>query len=110
MGTNCEPSALSKIGITKDAHQAYKNLKAHFEGKTVTDLGVLLASIVKLSYDDRSTIEHYIEEFEWKLDFMKATLSTGEFSKKGLLQHLVSEDDDAKSEFILMYQCHIYIQ
>lgn len=59
MKKNCEPAVSSKIGITKDAHQAYKNLKAHYEGKTVTDLGVLLASIVKLEYDDRS---HTIEE------------------------------------------------
>ena len=43
MCTTCEPGALSKIGITKDAAQAYKNLKAHYEGKTVTDLGVFLA-------------------------------------------------------------------
>jgi len=40
-------TALSKVGITKDAAQAYKNLKAHYKGKTVTDLGVLLASVGK---------------------------------------------------------------
>lgn len=64
MRKNCEQSALSKMGITKDAHQAYKNLKAHYECKMVTDLGVLLASIVNLSYDNRlHTIEDHIEEF-----------------------------------------------
>ena len=64
---NCETFISAKIRITKDAHQAYKNLKANYEGKTVTNLEVLLASITKLTYDDRSsTIEDNIAEFEKK--------------------------------------------
>lgn len=38
MQRNWEPAVSSKIGITKDAHQSYKNLKEDCEGKIVTDL------------------------------------------------------------------------
>jgi len=101
MRKNCEPGALSTISITKDAAQAYKNLKAQYEGKTVTDLGVLLA---KYSQARNHTIEEHIEEFEKEWDLLKATLSTREFTKKALEAALraISEDDDAKSEFLLM--------
>lgn len=105
MKKNCEISISAKIGITKDAHQAYKNLKANYEGKPVTDLGVLLASITKLTYDDRSsTIEEHIAEFERKWDFTAATLSTGEFTKKKFGNELkeIIEDDEAKAEFLLL--------
>ena len=105
MKKNCEISISANIGITKDAHQAYKNLKANYEGKTVTDLGVLLASITKLTYDDRSsTIEEHIAEFEKKWDFTAATLSTGEFTKKKFGNALkeIIEDDEAKAEFLLL--------
>ena len=105
MKENCEPAVSSKIGITKDAYQAYKNLKSHYEGKTVTDLGVLFASVVKLEYDDRShTIEEHIEEFERKWDFMRATLSTGEFTNKvfGTSLKAISENDETKAEFLLL--------
>jgi len=99
-------SAISaKIRITKDAHQAYKNLKPDYKGKTVTDLVVLLASFVKLVYDDRSsTIEEHIAGFEKKWDFTGATLPTGEFTKKNFGKALreIIEDDEAKAEFLLL--------
>ena len=105
MKKNCEVSISAKIGINKDAHQAYKNLKAKYEGTTVTDLGVLLASITQLTYDDRSTtIEEHIAEFEKKWDFTAPTLSTGEFTKMkfGNAWKEIIEDDEANAEFLLL--------
>lgn len=44
------------------------------------------------------------EEFERKWDFMRATLSTGEFGKKvfGTSLKAISEDDETKAEFLLL--------
>jgi hypothetical protein len=67
MKKNCEPNILPKIGITKDAQQAYKNLREYYEGKIVTDLRSILASVVKSTNDDRlKTINEHIENFERK--------------------------------------------
>ena len=80
MRSHCELKELSKIRITEDAAQTYKNLKARYEGKTVTGLRVLLSSITKHEYDDRTqTVEEHIEN-TW--DFMRTVLLTGECSKQ----------------------------
>ena len=105
MRKSCEPGVLSKIGATKAAVQAFKNLKANYERKAVTDLGILLARITRLVYDDgEANIESHIAEFEKRWDFMRSTLSTGTFAKKnfGKALKMISEDDDAKAEFLLL--------
>ena len=64
MKRNCEPEVVDIIGQSRNANDAYKELRAKYEGKTVTDLGAILANVVRLMYDDRnSTIEEHVTEF-----------------------------------------------
>ena len=106
MKRNCEPEAVDLIGLARSAHEAYKELKAKYEGKTVTDLGAIIANIMRLVFDDRKgTIEEHVGEFEKRWRFMRATLSAGftdktkEFSEA--LQKL-AWSDQAKAKFLLI--------
>lgn len=46
MKRNCEPDVLDTIGLTRSTHEAYNELKAKYEGKTITDLGAVLANVI----------------------------------------------------------------
>jgi len=106
MKRNCEPEVLDTIGLTRNAHGAYNELKAKYEGKTVTDLGAVLANIVRFTYDDRNTtIEEHVTEFDKRWNFMKGTLGGG-FTDKvkefGDALTLLAKSDQAKAEFLLI--------
>ena len=67
MKRNCEREVVDIIGLAETANEAYKALKASFEGKTVTTLGALLTGVIKFGYDDRAhSIEEHIIEFDKK--------------------------------------------
>lgn len=106
MKRNCEPEVVSIIGLSRNAHEAYQELQAKFEGRTVTDLGAVLSNITHLIYDDRkTTIEDHITEFEKRWNFMKSTLA-GEFDEEvkefgGALRKLAG-CDRAKADFLLI--------
>lgn len=100
------------IGLARSAHEAYKELKEKYEGKTVTDLVAIIANVIRLVFDDRKeTIEDHVGEFEKRWGFMRATLSAGftdkttEFGKA--LQKL-AWSDQANAEFLLISLPPIY--
>jgi len=104
MKRNCEPEIIDTIGLTRSAHEAYKELKAEYEGKTVTDLGVVLANIARFTFDDRTTtIKEHVAEFDRRWNFMKGMLAGG-FSDKvndfGEALILLAKSDQAKVEFL----------
>jgi hypothetical protein len=48
MQKNCDEEPPTKF----EAHDAYRALKHHYEGKTVAGLGVVLANVIRITYDD----------------------------------------------------------
>jgi hypothetical protein len=69
MKKNCETEVVSRFGLSKIA-KVYDELRALYEGKTVTDLGMILSKVIRLSFDDRNlTIEQHIldSEKKWNL-------------------------------------------
>ena len=106
MKRNCEPEAVDLIGLARSAHEAYKELKAKYEGKTVTDLGAIIANVIRLVFDDRKgTIEDHVGEFEKRWGFMRATLSAGFTDKTkefGEALQKLAWSDQAKAEFLLI--------
>jgi hypothetical protein len=107
MKKNCDEEPLTKFELARKAYDAYRALKSHYDGKTVTDLGAVLANVIRTTYDDRqNTIDEHITEYEKKLGFMRSTLNSGEFPKhlNTFGRHLkgVSESDIAKAEFLLL--------
>jgi hypothetical protein len=80
---NCEDEPLAKFELEKNASDAYIVLKRHYEGKTVTDIGAVLANVIKYTYDDRAmAIEEHITECERCWNFMKATIGNSDFPNK----------------------------
>jgi len=62
---NCEPEVRARIGSFPKAKEAYEELKKAFEGKSVTELGALMKSITRMTFDNRkSTIQEHIAEYE----------------------------------------------
>jgi len=56
---------MSTIELCELAHEAYTELKARYEGQTVTDLGVIISKVVRSVYDDRKrTIEEHVADYE----------------------------------------------
>lgn len=109
MKRNCEPEAIRIIGLARSTHDAYNSLKARFEGKTITDLGIILGGITRCTYDDRKqTIDEHIDEYEKRWNFMDATLTAeiGEEDEK--LKYFaesltkIAANDRAKAEFLLL--------
>lgn len=65
MKRNYEPEAIEIIGLAGSANKACKELQAKYKGKTVTDLGAILANVIQLTFDDRKqTIEEKMEFYE----------------------------------------------
>jgi hypothetical protein len=107
MKKNCEDEPLTKFELAKEAHEAYQALRNHYEGRTITDLGVVLADVIRYTYDDRqNNIEEHIAEYEKKWGFMRSTLNSGNFTenlqKFGYHLKGLSESDAAKAEFLLL--------
>jgi hypothetical protein len=107
MKKNCDEEPLTKFELARKSYDAYRVLKSHDEGKTVTDLGAVLANVIRTIYDDRkNTIDEHISEYEKKWGFMHSTLNSAEFPKhlSTLGRHLkgISESNIAKAEFLLL--------
>jgi hypothetical protein len=65
MKKNCEDKLLAIFEFEKNASNAYIVLKSHYEGQTVTDIRVVLANVIKYTYDDRATtIEEHITKYK----------------------------------------------
>jgi hypothetical protein len=107
MKKNSEDEPLAMSELEKNASDVYIILKSHDEGKTVTDIGAVLANVIKYTYDDRAmTIEEHITGYERRWDFMKATLGNSDFPDKAkeFGKHLkgLSGTESAKTEFRLL--------
>ena len=111
MKRNCEPEAIRIIGLCESAHQAYLKLQARYEGKTITDLGVVIRGVLRSTFDDRKqTIEEHVEDFERKWGFMESTLTAkiGDDDKKKSLKEFadslrqIAQNDRAKAELLLL--------
>jgi hypothetical protein len=107
MKKNCDEEPLTKFELARKAYDAYRALKSHYEGKTVTDLGAVLANVIRITYNDRqNTIDEHITEYEKQWGFMRSTLNSGKFPKhlNTFGRHLkgISESDIAKAEFLLL--------
>lgn len=106
MKRNCKPEAVVLIGIARSAQQGYKELKAKYEGKTGTNLGAIIANVIRLTFDDRKgTIEDHVGEFQKRCGFMIATLSPGFTDKTKESRETLAKlacGDQAKAEFLLI--------
>src|ERR1700761_2062283 len=81
----------------------------------ITDLGAVLAGVLRLTYNDReATIEEHITTFDKKWAFMKSTVSSGEFDEHtktfGVPLKGLSESDCAKTELLLLTLPPFYSQ
>jgi hypothetical protein len=107
MKKNCDEESFTKFKLARKAYDAYRALKSHYEGKTVIDLGAVLANVIRITYDDRQdTIDEHITKYKKKWGFMRSTLNSGKIPKhlNTFSQHLkgISESDIAKAEFLLL--------
>ena len=91
------------------ACDAFKALKAQYEGKTATDLGTILNSVTRMTFDDRTTtIEDHISDYDKRWGFMKSTIGammTNETNKANKFHSGISDlsqSDEAKAEFLLL--------
>ena len=108
MKRNCEPEVVSIIELCENANETYLELQAKFEGRTIMDIGVILSSITKLTFDDRNdTIDDHLAEFDKKWNFMKASVANGKSTDKdekefGEILERLSKSDRAKAELLLI--------
>ena len=102
---NCEPEVWARIGSFPKAKEAYDELKKAFEGKSVTELGALMKSVTRMTFDDRkSLIQEHIAEYgrAWN-SFVAITARLDLTTDKGFgtaLQYM-AKDELAKVEFLL---------
>ena len=106
MKRNCEREVLDIIGLARNAEDAYNDLKARYERRTIPDLLAALTSVIRLSYDDQNTsVEEHIAEYERKWNIMLSTVAGGHFptESKGFGEAIaaLSKCDQAKTEFLL---------
>ena len=106
MKRNYEPEVVSIIGLCENVNEAFKELLAKFEGKTVTDLGAVLSNIIRLIFDDRNvTIDEHISGYEKRWNFMRSTLD-GDFDTDlkefGEALKKLATCDRAKAELLLI--------
>ena len=67
MCKKAEEEPHNKISLFKDAHKVYKALQSAYEGKTVTDVGIVVNEVMIITYDDNSTtIEKHINHYHKK--------------------------------------------
>jgi hypothetical protein len=106
MRKNCEEAALSKFSMKRTAKEVWNTLKFLYEGKTVTDYGMLLCRISKLTYNDReSTIKAHISEYKRPWNYFSSILATSELSKNddgfGAALQQLTRSGQAKAELLL---------
>jgi len=111
MKRNCETEVIPIIGLCESAHDAYKKLKARYEAKTIADLGVVIGSVLRATYDDRKqSIDDHVDEYERKWGIMESTLraTIGDDSKKKELKEfadalrVIAQNNRAKAELLLL--------
>ena len=109
MKRNCEEEPLGLIELCDYAFEAYEILLTHYENRMVSDLGVILAGVTKLSYSENISIEAYIQDFEQKWKKM-ATIGSVQEDYQEFAEHLqgMGKLEVAKKEFLLMsFPTHI---
>ena len=107
MGTNSESTIATNFGLFRQVYEAYIVLKTEFEGKSLTDIGPVLAGVIKLEFDNRkATIEEHINEYKCRQNLMTSSLSGSQFSEKqkGFREGLtrIANNDAAKAQFLLL--------
>ena len=109
MKRNCEEEPLGLIELCDYAFEAYEILQTHYENRMVSDLGVILSGVTKLSYSENTPIETHIQEFEQK--WKKITTIGGvQEDYQEFAEHLqgIGKLEVAKKEFLLMsFPTHI---
>ena len=76
MCKNAEEEPHNKISLFKGAYQGYKALQSAYEGKMVAELGRVVKEVMKITYNDRSTIiEEHINHYNKKWGFMRSTIT-----------------------------------
>jgi len=105
MKRNCESESVDVIGLARTANEAYLELQAKYEGKTISTLGALLINVIKTSWNDRTqTIEEHISDFDKKWSFMRSTLEGGipdDLKEFGKILMDLSKNYQAKGTFLL---------
>ena len=104
MKKNMEADVAIQIENERLAKEAYSVLKSLYAGKTVTDLGAVIAQVIKMVFDDRKlTIDEHIREYEQKWSNLLATANAAD-KQKAFAEALVklAKCDEAKAEFLLM--------
>jgi hypothetical protein len=105
LAKNCE-DVCRHIDSIEDAAECWKALQELYEGKTITDHSILLASFTKFSFDDRSsTINQHILEYERRWNIMRSIITSCPIKNEnnGITKALrgISKCDEAKGEFLL---------
>jgi len=102
---NCEPEVRARIESFPKAKGVYDELKKAFEGKSVTELGVLMKSVTRMSFDDRkSTIQEHIAEYGRVWNAFVAITARLDLSKDdgfGKALQEMAKSEKAKVEFLL---------
>jgi hypothetical protein len=106
LAKNCEEDVCSHIDSIEDAAECWKALKELYEGKTITNHSILLASLTKFSFDDRSsTINEHILEYERRWNTMRSIITSCPIKNEnnGITRALreIAKCDEAKAEFLL---------
>jgi len=93
----------ARIGSFQNTKEAFEELKTAYEGKPITELGALMKSVIRLSFDDRKTsTQDHIAEFgkAWNT-FVTITIRL-DLSKdggfRGALQQ-IAQSEEVKIEF-----------
>ena len=60
MKGNCEDEPLGLIELCEYAFEAYEVLQTLYENRMVSDLGVIVSGVTKLTYSENISIEAYI--------------------------------------------------
>ena len=79
-------------------------MKTYYKNKTVSDLGIVVIDVTKMSYNESEGIEKHISNFEERWERMVTTAS-GNLKEIhhnfGKALRLIGNDDVAKKEFLL---------
>jgi len=102
---NCEPEVRARVGSFPKAKDAYDELKKAFEGKSVTELGTLMKSATRLSFDDRkTTIQEHIADYRRAWNTFTAITAMLDLTKDdgfGSALQQMAKSEKAKVEFLL---------
>jgi len=102
---NCEMEIQARIGSFHKAKDAYDELKNVFEGKSVTELGALMKSVTRLSFDDRKVnIQDHITDYGMAWNAFVAIMARLDLKNDdGFGEGLkcIAKSEKAKVEFLL---------